>query len=204
MRPRFVPYASAPLRAGLQATADVAVLAWILICLVIGQVVYRAVAALGEVGDRVRDGADGIAGGLNSAGSGAGRIPLVGDRVSGPLRSAGSAARDLAGAGQGLSDRAGWLALVLAFAVAAPPAIAVTVPWLWRRVRFARRAGAATALARTPGGQHLLALRALSNCPLPAVLALGPDPVEGWRRGDRDLIERLAALELKAAGVSGP
>ena len=56
-------------------------------------------------------------------------VSLVGDTLRNPLRAAGGAARDLASAGQGLEDRATWLAIVLALAVAVPPILGVVVPW---------------------------------------------------------------------------
>ena len=201
MSPRFLPYAATPGRALFQAAADVTVLLWLTLWFLIGKAVHTAIAAFAEVGRKVEGGANGIAGNLDSAGSGAGKIPLVGDTVSKPLQAAGGAARDLAGAGAGLDERATTLAVILALAVAIPPALAVLVPWLLLRLRFVRRAGAAAALARTPGGDRLLALRALTNRPLSRVQAVGPDPVEAWRQGDPETIRRLAALELRAVGL---
>jgi hypothetical protein len=201
MSPRFLPYAATPGRALIQAAADFMVLLWLVLWFLIGKAVHTAISAFAEVGRKVEGGANGIAGNLDSAGSGAGKIPLVGDTVSKPLRAAGDAARDLAGAGHGLDQRATTLAIVLALAVAVPPALAVFVPWLLLRLRFARRAGVAATLARTPGGDRLLALRALTNRPLSRILLVGPDPVEGWRTGDPDTIRQLAALELRSAGL---
>jgi hypothetical protein len=201
MSPRFLPYAATPGRALMQAAADITVVLWLVLWFLIGKAVHTAVAAFAEVGRKVEGGANGIAGNLDSAGNGAGKIPLVGDTVSKPLQAAGSAARDLAGAGHGLDERATTLALILALAVAIPPALAIAVPWLLLRLRFARRAGAAATLALSPGGDRLLALRALTNRPLTRVLAVGPDPVEGWRNGDPETIRQLAALELRAVGL---
>jgi hypothetical protein len=200
-RARFVPYAATPGRAIVQASADFIVLLWVVLWFLIGRLVHTAIDGFAAVGRSVESGSNGIAGNLDSAGNGAGRIPLVGDTVSKPLRAAGGAARDLAGAGHGLDQKATTLALVLALAVAIPPILAVVVPWLLLRLRFARRAGAAAELARTPGGERLLALRALTNRPMSRVLAVGADPVEGWRSGDPEIITRLATLELRAVGL---
>jgi hypothetical protein len=201
MSPRFLPYAATPGRALTQAAADLLVVLWLVLWYYVGKAVHTAIAAFAEVGRRVEGGAGAIAGNLDQAGTGAGKIPLVGDSVSSPLRAAGNAARDIAGAGHGLDERATTLSIVLALAVAIPPALAVAVPWLLLRLRFARRAGAAATLARAPGGDRLLALRALANRPLPRVLDVGEDPVEGWRSGDPETIRRLAALELRAVGL---
>jgi len=201
MSPRLLPYAARPGRALAQAVADILVLLWIGVWFVIGKAVHTALTAFAEVGRKVEGGANGIAGNLDSAGNSAGKIPLVGDTVKSPLQAAGGAARELAGAGHGLDQRATTLAIVLALAVAVPPVLAVVVPWLLLRLRFARRAGAATALARTPGGDRLLALRALTSAPLARLSAIGDDPVEGWRTGDPETIRRLAALELRSVGL---
>jgi hypothetical protein len=196
-----MPYAATPGRAVLQAGSDFLVVLWLVLWFEIGRLVHNAIEGFAEVGRNVESGANGIAGNLDGAGNGAGKIPLVGDTVSKPLRAAAGGARDLAGAGHGLDTKATALAILLALAVAIPPALAVALPWLLLRLRFARRAGAAAELARTPGGDRLLALRALTNRPLTRVLTVGEDPVEGWRRGDPEIVARLAALELKAVGL---
>ena len=51
-------------------------------------------------------------------------------RSSEPLTAASKAALDIAGAGHNLDTTATWLAVVLALAVAAPPILAVVMPWL--------------------------------------------------------------------------
>lgn len=201
MSPRLLPYAATPGRALVQAGSDLLVVLWLVGWYLVAKAVHAAISAFAEVGRRVEHGANGIAGNLDDAGNTAARVPLVGDQLRSPLRAAGGAARDLAGAGQGLDERATALAILLALAVAVPPALAVAVPWLLLRLRFARRAGAAAALAGTPGGDRLLALRALANRPVSRVLAVGDDPVEGWRRGDPETIRRLASLELRAFGL---
>src|SRR5690349_20990486 len=147
MSPRFVPYAATPGRAMLQGTADFLVVLWVVLWIVIARAVHTAIAAFAEVGRKVEGGANGIAGNLDSAGNSAGKIPLVGDTVKAPLRAAGGAARDLAGAGHGLDERATTLAVILALVVAIPPVLGVVVPWLLLRLRFARRAAAAASLA---------------------------------------------------------
>jgi hypothetical protein len=201
MSPRFQPYAATPGRALLQAASDLMVILWLVLWFIVGRAVHTAISAFAEVGRTVEHGANGIAGNLGDAGNTAAKVPLVGDQLRTPLRAAGGAARDIAGAGHGLDERATTLALLLALAVAVPPALAVAVPWLLLRLRFARRAAAAATLARSPGGDQLLALRALANRPLHRVLAADPDPMEAWRRGDPEAIRRLAALELRSVGL---
>jgi hypothetical protein len=201
MTSRYLPYASTPSRLLAQLISDVVVIAWTTVWVLVGVAVHAAVATIAEFGGQVEGGANGIAHNLDSAGHGAGKVPLIGDALSKPLTAAGEAARDIAGAGHNLDTTASWLAWLLALAVAAPPILAVAMPWLFLRVRFFRRKWTALTLAGTPAGEQLLALRALANRPLPKLAAIHPDPVGAWRGHDRAAIHGLAALELRAAGV---
>ncbi|WP_055401740.1 MULTISPECIES: hypothetical protein [unclassified Mycobacterium] len=202
MTPRFLPYSTRPGRLMAQLLSDFAITAWTALWLLVGLAVYDAVSTIAEAGRQVESGAHGIAGNLASAGHGAQHIPVVGDAVSKPLNSASQAALDLAGAGHDLDSTASWLAILLAMAIAAVPILVADVPWLLLRLRFFRRKLTVTALAATPAGEQLLALRALTNRPPGQLAAVGADPVGGWRREDPVTIRALAALELRAAGIS--
>ena len=202
MKSRFLPYATTPARLIAQVVSDVLVIAWITVWVLIGLAVHGAIAVFAEVGTQVQTSANGISDNLNSAGDNADRIPLVGDAVATPLRAASEAALDLAGAGQSLNSTATWLAVLLAVAVAAPPILAVAMPWLFLRIRFFRRKWTVVALAQTPAGQQLLALRALANRPLRRLTEITPDPVGAWRHQDPVAVQGLAALELRSAGVA--
>ncbi len=127
---------------------------------------------------------------------------MVGDTVSKPLNSASQAALDMAGAGHDLDVAASWLAVLLAMAVVALPILVAVGPWLFLRLRFFRRKLTVTALAATPAGAQLLALRALANRPPRKLTAVSADPVGGWRREDPATIRALAALELQSAGIA--
>ncbi len=204
MRSRFLPYATTPGRLAGQLFSDFAVFLWTGIWLLVGLAVYDAISTIAEGGRQVEAGAHGIAESLASAGSGAGRIPLLGDALSAPLTSAGQAAREIAGAGRTLNTAGSWLAVLLAMAVIALPILIAVLPWLFLRLRFFRRKLAATALAATPAGEQLLALRALTNRSPRKLAAVSPDPVRGWRYADPPTIRALAALELRSAGITIP
>lgn len=202
MKSRFLPYATTPGRLLAQLFSDVVIVIWTSSWVVVGLAVHGAVSTIAGVGRQVEDGADGVADNLKSAGHSADRIPLVGDAVSKPLKAASKAALDIAGAGHNLDTTATWLAVVLALAVAAPPTLAVVVPWLVLRIRFFRRKWTVSALAATPAGEQLLALRALANRPLQRLTAVSADPVGAWRREDPAAIRGMAALELRSAGIA--
>jgi hypothetical protein len=198
---RFLPYSTKPVRLFVQLMSDITVSLWTTVWVFVGLAVHSAIATIAAAGRQVESGSKGVAGNLASAGHGAQHIPLVGDAVSKPLTAASQAALDIASAGHDLDTTASWLAVVLALAVAATPILAVTMPWLFLRVRFFRRKLAVTALAATAAGQQLLALRALANRAPGKLAAVSEDPIGGWRREDPVVIRGLAALELKAAGI---
>lgn len=201
MRSRYLPYATTPGRLLLQLVSDALVALWVVVWVLVGLGVHTAISTIADVGTQVQTGATGIADNLHSAGDSAHKIPLVGDAVSKPLRAASEAALDLAGAGHDLDTTATWLSVLLAVAVASPPILAVGMPWLFLRVRFARRKLTVTALARTPAGVQLLAMRALANRPLRKLTEVSVDPVGAWRREEPQAIQGLAALELRSAGI---
>jgi hypothetical protein len=201
MTSRYVPYATTPTRLLAQLISDVVVIVWTFIWVLVGMAVHSAVSTIADFGRQVEGGANGIAGNLDSAGDGAAQVPLIGDTLSKPLGAAGEAARDIAGAGHNLGVTASWLAWLLALAVAAPPILAIAMPWLFLRIRFFRRKWTAVTLASTAAGEQLLALRALANRPLAKLAAITPDPVGAWRNLDPVAIRGMAALELRASGV---
>jgi hypothetical protein len=202
MTSRFLPYATTPGRLLVQLFSDAAIVVWTAIWLFVGTAVYEAIDTIAEAGKQVESGTHGIAGNLASAGHGAQHIPVVGDTVSKPLTSAADAALSIANAVHDLDTTAGWLAILLAMAVVAPPILLAVLPWLFLRLRFFRRKWMVTALAATPAGEQLLALRALTNRSPRKLIAVSPDPVGGWRHEDPYTIRALAALELRAAGIT--
>ena len=172
---------------------------WVLV----GMAVHSAVSTIAEFGRQVEGGANGVAGNLDSAGDSADNVPLVGDALSKPLTAAGEAARDIAGAGHSLDITASWLAWLLALAVAAPPILAIAMPWLFLRVRFFRRkwtaidagrahppANSCWRCGRWPTGRWPSSRRSAST-----------PSARGGARTPR-AIRGLAALELRAAGVA--
>jgi hypothetical protein len=77
------------------------------------------------------------------------------------------------------------------------------VVWIWlrRRLRWARRATEARNLSRLEDGPDILALRALMNADYREIRGIDREPVDAWRRGDKQVMRALAQLELREAGV---
>ena len=198
------PYSSRPVRALVQALSDAGVLIWVATWVMVASAVDRAIRAAGRPGYQLESGAGGLAGNLRDAGQGVSGVPLVGRPLSRPLTAAGGAAGDVAEAGRSLGDQVTGAALPVALAVALVPIVPVVAVWLVLRIRFALRAGACVTIARTPGGDSLLALRALATRSPRMLVAVGPDPVAAWRRADPEIVGRLADMELRLSGVARP
>jgi hypothetical protein len=71
-----------------------------------------------------------------------------------------------------------------------------------RRAAFVRRASAGRRLVDSAADLDLFALRALAHQPLHRLAAISDDPARAWRERDRTVVARLAALELRDAGLA--
>jgi hypothetical protein len=190
-------YADTPSRRVRQVVCDLAVAVWIVSWVVLGTHLHDLVSLLAVPGAQLAD----VGTSLSSAGDRLAEVlrdaPLVGAGLAAPFAAFGEAAGGLVDAGETTQRVANRLALWLSVMVVGAPISLVSVPYLWSRVRWSRRATAAARLRSDPGSVRLLALRAAVDRPLEQVLAVSQDPV-------RDLEERpelLAALELQGLGL---
>lgn len=200
MRSRFLPYATTPGRLLAQLISDITVAVWTTLWMLVGLAVHDAISIIGEAAAKSKSARTG----LPATWRPRARTPSVSrwwaTRSATP--SPPQARPPLTSPrGHNLDTTAGWLAVVLALAVAATPILAVAMPWLFLRLRFCRRKWTVTTLAATPAGRQLLALRALANRPPGKLAAVSTDPVGAWRREDPATMRALAALELRAAGI---
>jgi hypothetical protein len=199
----FKPYADTPVRRTVQLAADLTVLVWVVAWVLVGKAVYDTIRALADLGYGLEGRTTGLSADFTDASNSAGGVPLVGDALGAPLRLAADAVASLGGAGGDAGDRFATLAWQLGVGVAAFPLLLVVGVWALLRWRFARRAAAALRMAGAPGGEDLLALRALASRRLSELAQVCPDPVDAWRRGDGVAVARLADLELRRCGVRG-
>jgi hypothetical protein len=96
------------------------------------------------------------------------------------------------------------LAFWLALAVALIPILVLLWVYLPPRLRFVRRASAGQKFLDEAADLDLFALRAMTHQPLHVLAGLDDDPAGAWRRGDRNVIDRLAELELRSVGLRMP
>jgi hypothetical protein len=195
-------YADRSSRRVRQVVADVVGVVWVVGALWTAQRVHDLVSELAGPGESLQQSGTGLAESLGSAGERVDGVPLVGDALAAPFESAAGAASALADAGQRLQDLVADIALVLALLLVFGALFMALVLWVWPRLRWMRRAGAARGALSDPDGADLLALRALATRPLRELAVVGGDGVlDRWRRGDAPTIRALATLELGDLGL---
>lgn len=198
------PYAQHPAVRLRQIGADVGMLAWVVVWVLVARAVHGAVLVLAEPGRAVEDLGRSVAGNMDSAADAAERVPVVGDRLAAPFGALSDAGDSVRGAGQSAQDAVGTLATVLAVVLVLLPVGWLLLRWLPGRWRYAREAGAAARLLQGTPDLELLAVRALATAPLPRLAALPAGTGAAWRDGDPAAVRALAALELGRLGLRLP
>jgi len=187
-----------------QLAGDAAVLAWTVVWAVVGFVVDGSIAALaGPVRETART-ARNLAGELGDAATSAAQVPGLGDQLRRPFDAASGSLGDLVATADRQATSIERLATVMGWLVFLIPVATVLAVWLPRRIRFVRRARAAQRFIDSAADLDLFALRALANQPMHVLAAISDDPVSAWRSGDRQVIDALADVELRQAGLSLP
>jgi len=197
-------YARSPVLRGRQLLADVGLLAWLALWVVVARTVHGAVLALAEPGRAVEDLGSSVADSMGSAAEAARGVPLVGDELSAPFDALGEAGGSVGGAGQAAQDAVGTLATVLAIVLVVLPVGWLLLRWLPWRLAWLRDARAAEGLLAGTPDLELLAARALATAPLPALAALPSGTGAAWRAGDPGAVSALAGLELDRLGLRLP
>jgi hypothetical protein len=198
------PYADSTPRFALQLAADFAVVCWLLLWIWLGTVVHDGIEVLADPGDRIEAAAQDLAGSLGDAGDALDGTPVVGDEVAVPFERASDASAALGDAGRSEAEAARRLAWWTGVLVAVVPIVYVGqryVPW---RLRFVLDASAADRVLAGDADLELFAWRAVKTLPLSRVVRVTDDPVGALRRGDHDVVRRLAELELGRLGLDVP
>lgn len=197
-------YAQHPAVRSRQLAADLGMLAWTVIWVLVARTVHAAVLVLAEPGRAVEDLGESVAGNMRSAAEAAGDVPVVGDELASPFEALADAGGGVSGAGVAAQDAVGTLAFVLALVLVVLPVGWLALRWLPWRVGYAREASAAARLTGGTPDLELLAARALATAPLPRLAALPEGTGAAWRTGDPAAVRALAELELRRLGLRLP
>lgn len=184
-----------------QIIADVAALVAIGLWIWFGVTVFHLVNGLASWGVQMEEAGAGIGGTMTDIGETLGGIPLIGPGIRLPFDGASEAGAALEAAGRDQQEAVLQLATTLGVGIPLLPILTILALWLIPRILFVRRAGRASELVGAGAGLDLLALRALSTQRLGAIVAIDSDALGAWRRGDPEVVRKLAQLELRAAGV---
>ena len=195
-------YAQHPALRARQVAADLGMLAWTVLWVLVARAVHRAVLVLAEPGRAVEDLGESVAGTMNSAAEAAGDVPLVGDDLSAPFAALSEAGGSVRGAGQAAQDAVGTLASVLAVVLVVLPVGWLLLRWLPWRLDYAREAGAAAAAAdRHPGPGDPRRPGAGHRAPAPARRPAGRHRRRLAGRRPRG-VRALAGLELRGSACA--
>jgi hypothetical protein len=194
-------YSDYPAARTRQVLADLLALAAIAAWVWLGVTLYGLVMRLADFGLGMQDAGSGFSESMKEIGDNLGGVPLIGGGIRSPFDAASDAGSSLERAGLSQQVAVQQLATGLGVGIAALPILMILLVWLAPRIRFARRAGQAKKTVAAGAGVELLALRALATQKLPALVAVDPDPMGAWRRGDEEVMLSLARLELKSSGV---
>lgn len=197
-------YADTPARRTRQLLSDVLVLLWTGLWVYAGRQVHDTVDRLRAPADSLTSAGRSVNGALTGAGDQAGQLPLVGDQLKTWLTQAAGSGRTLQTAGTSMADTVDGLARLLGLATALVPILIVLAVWLYVRGRFVRNAIQSQRFIDAGEDLDLFALRALATQPMKALARVSDDPAGAWRRQDRDVIHRLALLELRDQGLRPP
>jgi hypothetical protein len=184
-----------------QIVADVVALVAIALWVWFGYTVFTLINNLAIFGVQMEEAGAGFEETMTQVGDTLGGIPLIGPGIRLPFDGASAAGSTLEAAGQAQQDAVFQLALTLGIGTAALPVLMILIVWLVPRILFIRRAGRAKAVVTADAGMDLLALRALATQKLSAITKIDADALGAWRRGEPDVVRRLAQLELRSSGV---
>lgn len=184
-----------------QIVSDALVLVWAVVWGFVGSAVHQTVGQLAAPVRSTMQTASNLSRQLEDAANEAAKVPGVGEQLRKPFDAAsGSLGELILTASQQVTaiertaTLAGWLTFLI-------PVSVVVAFWLPRRIAFVRRARATQRLIDSAADLDLFALRAMATQPMHVLAAISDDPVRAWREGDRDVINRLAEVELNDSGL---
>ena len=197
-------YAPPSWRLARQLFADTTILLWLIGWSLVGRGLYLAVNLLAKPAEQTAETAQSLSNTMTSASEKVSGVPAVGGALADPFQAMAGGLASIVTSSQHQAASIHHAATVAGWTAFAIPAVSALVLWLPYRLRFILRARAARRFIDADADLELFALRAMANLPMVALAKVSDDPVRAWREGDREVVTRLAELELHRSGLSLP
>jgi hypothetical protein len=197
-------YAKRPAKMIGQLVGDGFVLLWAIGWAIVAIFVHRVIEVLATPARETARTAMRLAENFRQAAAEAAKVPVAGEQMRRPLDAAAGTLGNLIDSANDQVVSIERLALIVGWLVFLIPVATVIAFWLPRRIRFYRQARASQVFLDSLADLDLFALRAMAAQPLYVLAEISDDPVQAWRSGDREVINKLAEVELKRNGLQLP
>jgi hypothetical protein len=197
-------YAKRPAKMIGQLFGDGFVVAWTIGWAIVAIFVHRVIEVLATPARETARTAMRLAENFRQAAAEAAKVPVAGEQMRRPLDAAAGTLGNLIDSANDQVVSIERLALIVGWLVFLIPVATVIAFWLPRRIRFYRQARASQVFLDSVADLDLFALRAMAAQPLYVLAEISDDPVQAWRSGDREVINKLAEVELKRNGLQLP
>ena len=197
-------YAKRPAKMIGQLVGDGFVVAWTIGWAIVALFVHRMIEVLATPARETAKTAMRLAENFREAAAEAAKVPVAGEQMRRPLDAAAGTLGNLIDSANDQVVSIERLALIVGWLVFLIPVATVVAFWLPRRIRFYRQAHASQIFLDSLADLDLFALRAMAAQPLYVLAEISDDPVQAWRSGDREVINKLAEVELKRNGLQLP
>jgi hypothetical protein len=197
-------YAKRPAKMIGQLAGDGFVVIWTIGWAIVAFFVHRVIEVLATPARETAKTAIRLAENFREAAAEAAKVPVAGEQLRRPLDSASVTLGTLIDSANDQVASIERLALIVGWLVFLIPVSIVIAFWLPRRIRFYRQAHASQVFLDSLADLDLFALRAMAAQPLYVLAEISDDPVQAWRSGDREVINKLAEIELKRNGLELP
>jgi hypothetical protein len=187
-----------------QLVGDGFVVLWAIGWAIVAIFVHRVIEVLATPARETARTAMRLAENFRQAAAEAAKVPVAGEQMRRPLDAAAGTLGNLIDSANDQVVSIERLALIVGWLVFLIPVATVIAFWLPRRIRFYRQARASQVFLDSLADLDLFALRAMAAQPLYVLAEISDDPVQAWRSGDREVINKLAEVELKRNGLQLP
>jgi hypothetical protein len=197
-------YAQRPAKMIGQLVGDGFVVLWAIGWAIVAIFVHRVIEVLATPARETARTAMRLAENFRQAAAEAAKVPVAGEQMRRPLDAAAGTLGNLIDSANDQVVSIERLALIVGWLVFLIPVATVVAFWLPRRIRFYRQAHASQVFLDSLADLDLFALRAMAAQPLYVLAEISDDPVQAWRSGDREVINKLAEVELRRNGLQLP